>query len=120
MADAEQTQLLPSIVNRTLPVRWTTGPPPVHDAPVPPLPGLARGTNLPSLVRTKSRGLAFAIRSAVQYLMIRSCSAFALVEESPAATGATASGNSARTVSRAAATADFDRCIEMGPPGFAR
>ncbi len=69
--DAEQTQLPPSIVNSTLPVRWTTGPPWVHEAPVllPPPPGgggLALGLNLPSAPFTKSRGLAPAIRSAVQ------------------------------------------------------
>src|SRR5688500_1296211 len=110
MADAEQTQLPPSIVNSTLPVRSTTGPPRVHEAPVPPDPGLALGTNLPSAVLTKSRGLALAIRSAVQYLTMRCCSALARASESPAATGATASGSRARTVKRAAAAAALDRC----------
>ena len=93
------------------------GPRGTRAAAPPPPPGgggLALGSNLPSAPLTKSRGLAPAIRSAVQYLTMRCCSALALAWGSPAATGATA-GTRASSVNRAAAAAVLDRRMDVLP-----
>ncbi len=102
MTVALQTHWPPPIENRTLPVFFTTSPPPDHEAPVtvPPPPGgwgLALIWIWPLAWRSRSRGLALAIRSAVQYLTIRSCSAlaFASAVGLAAAVGATATATSA-------------------------
>ena len=93
MTEPEQIQSLPPIENRIRPDCLSTSPLPVHEAPVTaagaPPPGLPLAANLPAPVRSKSRGIAWAIRSGVQYAIVlaRSDAAACPVSRAPTAAG---------------------------------